>query len=145
MIYLDRERYLLNEPDDAGDIPTLLSGSDDYGAWCIEVTRGTSLQRYFQIVCRQAGVIPFEPSAMSEAMVKALLAVYRTPSWSNLIGTHGVVERVATSWFLLRWLKRTFVSQVNRVRRFAGPPSQLGGGVGVGFFSAAKPNLRNAP
>lgn len=103
------------------------------------------LARYVTIIKRGGAVIPFEPKRSSKAMVQAFLEAYRTHSWSALIGIHGAEEQVTTSWLGLRWLKRALVKQVNRVQRFAGPPSRLGGGVGEGFFSAAKPNLRNAP
>ncbi len=88
-------------------------------------------------------VVPFEPSKISAAMMKAFLAV-RSTQGNNTV----VAELWQVSDLFRHWAR--YLSHVNRliqsafaklfIRTIKTPPVKLSG-----FFSSGKPNLRNAP
>lgn len=112
------------------------------------------LARY-QIIRRNGAVVPFEPSRIAGAMMNAFLAMHgalsdreRTrPLFGGLLLSF--FERVSVwrcqIWRLALDFKRAILVRDALVQRSTGTGLQLGVGAGRGFFSAAKPNLRNAP
>ncbi|WP_337297318.1 hypothetical protein [Variovorax sp. CCNWLW225] len=119
---------------------------------------------HYQIIRRNGAVVPFEPTEVAVAMMKAFLAVHKT------LGVDGLESRFRGLWqsrwpelseFVIFWAERLM-----RVRQFV---AELGiryfshtrqaqtrraickarASTAVlevrGFFCAAKANLRNAP
>ncbi len=99
---------------------------------------------YNEMIIRGNGaVVPFEPSKISTAMMKAFLAV-RSTQGNNTV----VAELWQVFDFFRHWARH--LSHLNRlihsafakpfIRTIKTPPVKLSG-----FFSSSKPNLRNAP
>lgn len=110
---------------------------------------------HYNVIRRDGAVVPFEPSLIAEAMRKAFLVVHATTNWRQRywIPLHEQInaffERIF-SWerenqcfsFDLEWASAMHGA---RKKRSGGTGMPLGTSMGCGFFSAAKPNLRNAP
>ena len=98
-----------------------------------------------QIIRSNGAVIPFEPSKIAEAMVKAFMAVHGTVTERE----RPFFERASVWRSQIRLLaldfKRVLLVQATHGQRRTGTGAQVGADGGGGFFSAAKPNLRNAP
>ena len=106
---------------------------------------------HYAIIRRNGNLVPFEPQLIAQAMMKAFLAVHQT-------------MRTGSTWNTLSFLRNTLSSRVSqwysherlevRFPKMGGGPrlgarrrnnTDLRDGSTSGFFSAAKPNLRNAP
>lgn len=110
---------------------------------------------HYQIIRRNGAVLPFEPSKIAAAMMKAFLAVHgtladrerRKPFFEGLILSF--FEQVSGWRCQIRLFaldsKRAMLAQGIHARRNVGTVVCSGAGAGRGFFSATKPNLRNAP
>lgn len=110
---------------------------------------------HYQIIRRNGAVVPFEPSKIAEAMMKAFLAVHGTLTdrerrqslFDGLVLS--IFERVSLWKCQLRLIaldfKQALLVHAAYVQRRTGTGVLVGAGVGRGFFSATKPNLRNAP
>ncbi|RYE40363.1 MAG: hypothetical protein EOP24_41145 [Hyphomicrobiales bacterium] len=110
---------------------------------------------HYQIIRRDGAVVPFEPRKISDAMVKAYLAAAGctidpetsspTPSrflqvfFSRVSLWRGHIKLQA------RQCKTAMSGQGARMQQRARDGLQLRVGSGLGFFSAVKPNLHNAP
>jgi hypothetical protein len=106
---------------------------------------------HYQIIRRNGAVVPFEPSKIAHAMMRAFLAVHgdngcnaraRLPifGWSNSYSTLQVErcpDLVAMGGWIKQHLLSLFKSKDRTVKMWTGKLS--------GFFSASKANLRNAP
>ena len=77
---------------------------------------------HYQIICRSGAVVSFEPTKIATTVMKAFLAA------------HGILLDVTRALLVQATLQLR--STTNRAK--------VGVGVGGGFFSATKPNLRNA-
>ena len=122
--------------------------------WKTDEPASSTVFAHYQIIRRNGAVVPFEPSRIAEAM-KAFLAVHGTLTdrERRKILCQGLIfsffERV-TDWrcqirLLALDFKRAMLVQGAHAQGNAGTVAPLGANVGRGFFSAAKPNLRNAP
>ena len=110
---------------------------------------------HYQIIRRNGAMAPFEPSKIAEAMMKAFMAVHGTLTdrERRLTLFEGLIlssfQRVSVWKCQIRLLaldfKRALLVQATYVVGRVGAGMQAGAGMGRGFFSAAKPNLRNAP
>ena len=110
---------------------------------------------HYQIIRHNGAVVSFEPRKIAEAMMKAFLALHGTLTdrerRQTLLGglILSVVERVSVwkykTWLLALDFRRAMLVHAAYVKGCIGTDVQVGAGVGRGFFSATKPNLRNAP
>lgn len=106
---------------------------------------------HYAIIRRNGNLVPFEPQLIAQAMMKAFLAVHQT-------------MRTGCTWNTLSFLRNTLSSRVSqcysherlevrlakmgyvaRIRVRSLDNTDLRDGAASGFFSATKPNLRNAP
>lgn len=110
---------------------------------------------HYQIIRCNGAMAPFGPSKIAEEMIKAFMAVHETLTdrERRLTLFKGLVfsffQRVLVWKCQIRLLaldfKRALLVQATYVLGRVGAGMQSGAGMGRGFFSAAKPNLRNAP
>jgi hypothetical protein len=77
-----------------------------------------ALAAHYQVIRRYCTVVPFEPSRIAEG---------------------------SASSRVLHDFRQGIAVHAAYVQRRTGTDVQVGSGLGRGFFSAAKPNLRNAP
>lgn len=115
----------------------------------------SSVYATYQIIRRDGAVVSFEPSKIATALMKAFLAVHGSLPNGGSLKT--LVKGVLTALFerVSGWdgrlrlpaldFKRALPVQATLVRRSSASGVPVGVGVGGGFFSATKPNLRNAP
>ena len=107
----------------------------------------------YQSIRRDGPVVPFEPSKIAEAMMKAFLAVHGTQtdksrnelmmSWTGRSSLW-----LKEEWLFVLHLKHAMQAMLVGERHHAqssGANRPLDGGKKQGFFSASKPNLHNAP
>ncbi len=97
----------------------------------------------YKIICRNGTVAPFEPSRISQAMMKAFLAVHARTEFA---------QRTCSAWLQGMWraILPTRVSapamarstELDRPRYLA---SQQGQTKPHRFFGNSKPDMRNAP
>lgn len=106
---------------------------------------------HYQIIRRNGAVIPFEPSKIAIAMMRAFLAVHGDTGrnaqaqlpifgWLNPYSTFHI-ERRTDVVAIGVWIKRHLLSLLKSKNRTA----TVRIGKLSGFFSASKANLRNAP
>lgn len=110
---------------------------------------------HYQILRRNGAVVPFESSKVAENTLKAFLAIHGT-----LNGRHRLVSRSSelissAGESMLVWLYEIWPSAFHRKQVLPVHKSRssqnveaiepFAAGKKLGFFSALKPNLRNAP
>ena len=109
-----------------------------------------SLAQY-QIIRRNGAVVPFEPSKISNAMMKAFIALHGTCTFiggpafprcklpSSLLSATAIYRRsmLATA--------SSTKQHLFALSKLVGATIKLQPGKANGFFSATKSNLRNAP
>ncbi|MEJ8816217.1 hypothetical protein WKW77_34580 [Variovorax ureilyticus] len=114
----------------------------------VDAAAASPLKNYM-VVRRSGSVVPFEPSAIEEAMWKVLCALRGSMEHRYRSFAEGVLEAVqfqckcqlvAGFAGVLRLLFNHGIQARRLARRTRPVP-----GVSQGFFSAVKPNLRNAP
>jgi hypothetical protein len=109
-----------------------------------------SLAQY-QIIRRNGVVVPFEPSKISIAMMKAFIAVHSTgPRIAGAGYLSGTLPNSLLSGTAIyrRWMLATASSTKQHLfalSKLVGATIKLQPGKANGFFSASKANLRNAP
>lgn len=109
----------------------------------------------YQIMRHHGAVVPLVPSNIPGAMIKAFMVAYGTlTDWERCLSQFEDLIlpffRRASIWkcqiqLLALDFKRALLVQATYLLGRVGAGTQAGAGVGQGFFSAAKPNLRNAP
>jgi hypothetical protein len=109
---------------------------------------------YYRIIRRSDAVVSFEPTKIAIALMKAFLAVRGSLPNGERLRTlvdgliSPLVERVSAWHCQLQVLgldfKRALLTQATHVQRCRARDVLVGVSVGGGFFSATKPNLRNA-
>jgi len=120
-----------------------------------DAPRVSEVFAHYQIIRREGAVVPFEINPLVEAMKKVFLALLkisrglrsRTSVFGELL--FSFAERVSC-WprqlgLLALDFKRAALAQGACMQRSIGTGMRIGAGAGRGFFSAVKPNLRNAP
>ena len=113
---------------------------------------------HYVTVCRDGSVLPFEPSRIYECLMKDFIAEHGTSkgkshlrSMSNELMMAGIGRssiRLQGVWLFVLHLKHAMQAMLVGERHNAqssGANRPLDGGKKQGFFSASKPNLRNAP
>ena len=115
---------------------------------------GETVSRYL-IIRRDGAVVPFESSKVAETTLKAFLAIHGT-----LNGRHRLVSQfsemlLSVGESTLVWLYEIWPSALHRNQALPVHKSRaslnveaielFAAGKKLGFFSAVKPNLRNAP
>lgn len=107
---------------------------------------------HYQVIRRNGAVVPFEPSKIANAMMKALLAVAGSAVGLalSITGAPQALFRRVSLWLghikhQARQCKTAMSGQAARMQQSTRDGLQLRVGSGKGFFSAAKPNLHNAP
>ena len=110
---------------------------------------------HHQILCRNGAVVPFESCKVAETTLKAFLAIH-----GSLNGRHRLVSRfsemlLSVGESTLVWLYEIWPSALHRKQALPVHKSRASrnvdaielsaAGKKLGFFSAVKPNLRNAP
>ena len=95
---------------------------------------------HYQIVRRYGSVVPFEPSKIADALMKAFLGVYRISTEQNKFRQK---LRQYANWITIHLNSRKYPAQgrflpKNEIAQFALFRSN-------GFFFSGKTNLRNAP
>lgn len=98
---------------------------------------------HYQIIRRQGEVVQFEPSRISQAMLKAFLAVHATTHWAG---------DVCLGWLKSLWRAMlpagisaptmTQPTELSRPRYKSSPCGQV---MPHRFFGSRKPDMRNAP
>lgn len=98
---------------------------------------------HYQIIRRQGEVVRFEPSRISQAMLKAFLAVHATTDWAG---------DVCMAWLKSLWraMLHTGISaptmiQPTELIRPRYKSSTCGQVMPHRFFGSRKPDMRNAP
>lgn len=109
----------------------------------------------YQIIRRNGAVVSFEPSKIAVALMRAFMAVREwLPDGASLKSLAkdvltALIDGVSGWGGRLRLpaldLKRALFVQATLIPRSRVSGVLVGVGVGGGFFSATKPNLRNAP
>ena len=97
---------------------------------------------HYQIIRRNGAVVPFEPSKIAVAVMKAFLAVFRTTKNLSQKPIFALLREYG-SWvvtFLSLHKHPVLMGSMSKtkVAQFVLPKSN-------GFFSSGKANLRNAP
>jgi len=106
---------------------------------------------HYAIIRRNGCVVPFEPQAIAVAMMKAFLAVHQTIrrscSWHPFSYLISTLSSRISQWHSHERLQVSFPKTGGGARLGAQRRDNtvLRDGAAGGFFSAAKPNLRNAP
>lgn len=111
--------------------------------------------RHYQIIRRDGAVVPFETRKISDAMMKAFLAVRGSAVDLKTLplALSGALRALFSRMSLwqghiklqARQYKTAMSGQGARMQQRARDGLQLRVGSGLGFFSAVKPNLHNAP
>ena len=121
---------------------------------CIDgpsLPRAPSALDHYAIIRRNGCVVPFEPQRIAVAMMKAFLAVHQTMrkgcTGNSLFFLRNPPSSPVSQWYSperleVRLAKRGGGARLRSRRR---NNTDLRDGSTSGFFSAAKPNLRNAP
>ena len=121
---------------------------------CIDgpsLPRAPSALDHYAIIRRNGCVVPFEPQRIAVAMMKAFLAVHQTMrkgcTGNSLFFLRNPPSSPVSQWYSperleVRLAKRGGGARLRSRRR---NNTDLRDGSASGFFSAAKPNLRNAP
>ena len=106
---------------------------------------------HYAIIRRNGNLVPFEPQLIAQAMMKAFLAVHQTMrkgcTGNSLFYLRNTLSSPVSQWYSperleVRLAKRGGGARLRSRRR---NNTDLRDGSTSGFFSAAKPNLRNAP
>ena len=106
---------------------------------------------HYQIIRRNGAVVPFEPSKIAIAIMKAFMAVHAT---YTVIGGQAFLSGnlhsslLSVSAIFKRWMLVTASSTKQHLfalSKLVGATIKLQPGKANGFFSASKANLRNAP
>lgn len=106
---------------------------------------------HYAIIRRNGCVVPFEPQAIAVAMMKAFLAVHQTMrrscTWHPFSYLMSTLSSRVSQWYSHERLEVRFPKMGSSARQSARRRDNtvLRDGAAGGFFSAAKPNLRNAP
>ena len=104
---------------------------------------------HYQIIRRNGAVVPFEPSKIAHAMMRAFMAVHgytdrnaqrQLPFLGCSYLTHQVERRPDLAG-MGGWIKQYFLALFKTKARTA----KVCAANSTGFFSASKANLRNAP
>ena len=101
----------------------------------------TDVLTNYQIIRRNGAVVPFEPSRIAVAMMKAFMAVHRTcafNSGSSFLRSHSYSS-------LLFAVTGSIKQRLFALTKLVGTTIKLQPMKANGFFSASKANLRNAP
>ena len=121
---------------------------------CIDgpsLPRAPSALDHYAIIRRNGCVVPFEPQRIAVAMMKAFLAVHQTMrrscTWHPFSYPMSTLSSRVSQWYSHERLEVRLPKMGGGVRLSARRPNNtyLRDGSSSGFFSAAKPNLRNAP
>lgn len=124
-------------------------------AWETDESMASGTLAHYQIIRRTGAVVPFEPSKIAEALFK-LLVVMRE-SLAEVERRLDLCKERLLSFLRsisvlkcqIRWCgfdtNRVMLALAAYIQRLVCTGMRKGVGVGRGFFSAAKPNLRNAP
>ncbi len=121
---------------------------------CIDgpsLPRAPSALDHYAIIRRNGCVVPFEPQRIAVAMMKAFLAVHQTMrrscTWHPFSYPMSTLSSRVSQWYSHERLEVRFPKMGGGVRLSARcrNNTDLRDGSTSGFFSAAKPNLRNAP
>jgi hypothetical protein len=97
---------------------------------------------HYQIIRRNGAVVPFEPSKIAIAVMKAFLAIYKTTQ-NSLQKSIFAVLREYGSWVVSHLSLHKHTVGVGFISKIKVVPLVLN--KSNGFFSAGKTNLRNAP
>jgi hypothetical protein len=106
---------------------------------------------HYAIIRRNGCVVPFEPQAIAVAMMKAFLAVHQTMrrscTWHPFAYLMSTLSSRVSQWYIQERLEVRFPKMGGGARLSPRRRDNivLRDGGAAGFFSAAKPNLRNAP
>lgn len=106
---------------------------------------------HYQIIRRNGAVVPFEPSKISSALMKALFAVHGTCTFIGgpaFLRCHLPSSLLSGTAIYRRWMLATASSTKQHLfalSKLVGATIKLQPGKANGFFSASKANLRNAP
>ena len=121
---------------------------------CIDgpsLPRAPSALDHYAIIRRNGCVVPFEPQRIAVAMMKAFLAVHQTMrrscTWHPFSYPMSTLSSRVSQWYSHERLEVRFPKMGGGPRLGARRRNNtvLCDGSTSGFFSAAKPNLRNAP
>lgn len=117
----------------------------------IDQQHTASATAHYAIVRRNGAVVPFEPREVAVAMMKAFLAIRGTldvaPTRHPFASLVRTLSSRVSQWSRHLRLQTSLFKVAGDERPSAQRRSNDGLRVaaGSGFFSAAKPNLRNAP
>lgn len=106
---------------------------------------------HYAIIRRNGDLAPFEPQLIAQAMMKAFLAVHQTMrkgcTWNTLSFLRNTLSSRVSQWYSHDRLEVRLAKMggVARICARGRDITVLRDGSASGFFSAAKPNLRNAP
>ena len=106
---------------------------------------------HYAIIRRNGNLVPFEPQLIAQAMMKAFLAVHQTmrtgSTWNTLSFLRNTLSSRVSQWYSHERLEVRLAKMggVACIRARCRDNTVLRDGAASGFFSAAKPNLRNAP
>ena len=106
---------------------------------------------HYAIIRRSGDLVPFEPQLIAQAMMKAFLAVHQTIrrscTWHPFSYPMSTLSSRVSQWYSHERLEVRFPKMGGgaRLRSRRRNSTDLRDGSTSGFFSAAKPNLRNAP
>ncbi|EHL24835.1 ribonucleotide-diphosphate reductase subunit alpha [Acidovorax sp. NO-1] len=118
---------------------------------CLNGPSGSSTTAHRAIIRRNGAVVPFEHQMIAVAMMKAFMAVWATsraaPTRLSVTGLVSPLSSRVTQWRSHLLLHTYFFKMAGDARPSARRRDNtvLRDGAAAGFFSAAKPNLRNAP
>lgn len=117
----------------------------------IDGARLPSAPSHYELIRRNSAVVPFEPQKIAVAMMKAFLAVSQTmrrdSTWHPFSHLMSTLSSRVSQWHSHERLEVRFpkVGGSARLRARRRDNTVLRDGAAAGFFSAEKPNLRNAP
>lgn len=98
---------------------------------------------HYEIIRRQGEVVPHEASRISQAMLKAFVAVHATTGWAG----HVCVAWLKSLWRAIRPTEisaptMTQPTELSRPRYKSSPCCRV---MPHRFFGSSKPDMRNAP
>jgi hypothetical protein len=98
---------------------------------------------HYQIIRRQGAVVPFDASEISQAMLKAFLAVHATTDWAGRV----CMEWLKSLWRAIRptGLSAPTMNQSTELSRPRHKTSHCSQVMPHRFFSSRKPDMRYAP